>query len=328
MRAVIYHGAKSRFCLSCKYFFLLPAQLQEIKTNSNIDLNEDAPKTLSASGESNTRCPACDGPMRLKSDGKIIKTDVEVCDDCDGIWLSKAALIRIEHDSGLVQRNRDKSSGRRMTCPKCGLEQQTAESCRRCQVVVAKFQQAQQETPTQYKKLGFFEKIGKQLEARIERSRRNRKDYQSSTRKFFDACQRNRFASFLIRLTNWTMVLVCFYLAGLAVIYIFSNVTLPPPRPQEFDLAEARVSIFYIFAIAMAGPAMLVITVVLWSLFWYGLYGPIQALTHRFFHPIIKPAIAICLMLLVLQSISLFANGFWTTYWWLDQQVEQAKRKA
>lgn len=78
MRAVIYHGAKTHFCLTCKYFFLLPAQLQEIKTNSNINLDEDPPKTLPGSGESSVHCPGCKGSMRRKSDGKIVKTDIEL----------------------------------------------------------------------------------------------------------------------------------------------------------------------------------------------------------------------------------------------------------
>ena len=86
-----------------------------------------------------------------------------------------------------------------------------------------------------------------------------------------------------------------------------SNITMAPTRPEKFDLAETRVSICYIFAIAIAGPNLFVITFIIWRLFWHDIYGPIQALTHKYFYHIIKPTIAIGQMQ---QDISVFASFF------------------
>ncbi len=325
MRSVIYYGASSTFCLACKCFFLKPEQLEQITVNSNIDLDTEAPKILPGGGEPSYHCPGCHSSMSRHLRGRILKTEVDTCDSCKSVWLNKTALTRIEYDAAVVRRNQQKNSGTRMTCPKCGLEQNKAESCKRCQVVVDKYRVARQEGRLEYRKIGFFEKLGKQLEARILETRQKSKHAHSRTRKFLDACQHNQFAFYLMKLFSWALIVVAVYEVWLIILYTFSNISMAPPRPENFDLATARVSIFYIFAIAFAGPIVLLITFILWRLSWYSMYGPIQALTHRFFHPLIKPVIAILLLMMVLQSVSLFAHGFWTTYWWLNQQVAQAK---
>ena len=150
-------------------------------------------------------------------------------------------------------------------------------------------------------------------------------EYRSRTRIILDALYHNSISFYLMKIISWALILVSVYLVWLVLAYIFNNISMAPPKPTGFDADLSRVSIFYIFAIALAGPVVLVIAFVLWRLLWFSLYGPIKALMHRYFHPLVKPVISIGLLLLVLQSAALFAHGFWTTYWWFNQQIEQAK---
>ena len=89
MRSVIYHGAKSKFCLACKFFFLRPEQFEQIKQNSDINLDTEAPQTLTNMGIASYNCPACDNSMTRETYGKILKTDIDICDNSNGILLKK-----------------------------------------------------------------------------------------------------------------------------------------------------------------------------------------------------------------------------------------------
>ena len=136
MRSVFYHGVNARFCLACKGFFLKPAQLEQIKEAVEVNIDGDPPKTFPGGSDAVSYCPECDGTMSKTPYGKVLKTIVSECEGCKGIWLNKRDLDRIEYDHSVVQRNRNKNLGLRLKCPACGYEQDKAEKCVKCDIVV------------------------------------------------------------------------------------------------------------------------------------------------------------------------------------------------
>jgi hypothetical protein len=134
----------------------------------------------------------------------------------------------------------------------------------------------------------------------------------------------NRIANVFVSILKWVLIIINIYLIWLIVQFVFSNISSPPPKPTGFDAELSQVSLFYILALSLAGPIMLFVTYFLWSIFWFTLYGPIESFLHHFYRPIIKPSIAICLTFFVLQSVHVFAHGFWYSYFWVGQQFHNA----
>jgi|GEM_PF-6386378 len=324
MHSVLYRGVHVRFCLSCKSLFLKPGQLESILESEEGESTTEPRGTLPQGQNLIFYCPSCNVEMEKQDYGKIIKTPVHVCRECRHLWLDKNRLARIERDHEIVKQNTDTNRRGRITCPKCGHEQKQSDKCSRCGVYFEKIRSPRTVETARKKDQTLLEAVSQSLQNRISAFLEAKQQRVSVIRQFLDSLHQNVYASFFMRSAGWLLILVNVYLGWLILQYIFTHITTPPPRPTDFYSNLSNISLFYIFAIMLAGPVVLVITFLLWRVFWFTLYDPILMLTHRYFHPLVKPVIAIGLMLLVLQSAELFSRGFWTTWWWVDQQYSQA----
>lgn len=270
-------------------------------------------------------CPSCNESMEKHNYGKILITPIHVCDHCKNIWLDKGELERIQYDYSIVKQNTDANLGRRIKCQKCGHVQDKSDKCSKCGVYFHKIHSSHSQGIVKHRDQSLVKNLLAGLYRRLQKLQDSKNHRILLLRSFLDYLYNNSITNFLVKSVGWFLTLAGAYLGWLILLHIFTNITAPPPKPTDFYSDLSRVSIFYIFAIALAGPIVLAIAFVLWRLFWFTLYSPIQSLTHRYFHPLIKPVIAICLLLLVLESVALFTQGFWTTYWWLNQQYYQAK---
>lgn len=325
MQSVLYRGVNARFCLSCKSLFLGPGQLESILASEEGTGTTDSPDSHRWGQNRIQYCPSCDGAMEKHDYGKILKTAVLRCTGCNGLWLHMDDLKRLEHDYGIVRENTDSNRGRRITCPRCGHVQDRSDQCARCGVYFEKLRSPRTAAGGDHPDRTLLEHIAYLLIEKLKYFQKTGNRHVLAARHFLDSLQDNRITSLLMTAAGWLLILVNVYLAWLILQYLFTHITTPPPRPKDFYSDLSNVSIFYIFAVVLAGPIVLAITYVLWRLFWYSLYGPILGLTHRYFHPLVKPVIAAGLMLLVLQSAELFTRGFWTGWWWVGQQYSQAR---
>lgn len=157
LKAVQYEGVRVQFCMPCKGFFLKPNELKRIQETQEVEVSMDmAPP--SRSGDKVTRfCPSCDLAMAKKKHGKVSSTIIDICEACNGIWVDKGELQRIQLDYEVVERNRSVVKAKPKTpgaikptasvsafkCPKCSHEQKKAEECIKCGIVFAKFNAAQ-----------------------------------------------------------------------------------------------------------------------------------------------------------------------------------------
>jgi len=325
LQAVLYRGVNIWFCLSCKCILLKPGQLESILASEEGTGSNDAPDSHRWGQNRIQYCPSCSEAMEMQDYGKILKTPVLRCSGCHCLWLHNDDLKRLEHDYDIVKHNTDTNRGRRITCPKCGHEQDKSDQCSRCGIYFEKLRSLRTGTNTKNKNKTLLETVASRLGKALNSFKGTKNRHVLTIKTFLDALHHNYFTNLLMTTAGWFLILVNIYLAWLILQYVFTHITTPPFRPQDFYSNLSNVSIFYLFAVILAGPIVLAITFVLWRLFWFSLYSPILALTHRYFHPLIKPVISICLLLLVLQSAELFTRSFWTTYWWMNQQYTQAK---
>ena len=325
MRTVAYQGVDISFCLSCRGMFLSPDQLNAILESQDTTSTNEPPKSHRGERFTDFSCPTCDQPFERSTFGKILKTQIDTCEVCKYIWMDKGELERIKYDYDLARRNTEISQGRRIKCRKCGREQAKSEKCVQCGIYFNKVTSPSPPPRQKKTRQSFMDNVLGSIIEKFEKISAEKARHTTATRRFLDSLHNNPVTNNLMRGAGWGLILASVYVGWLILQYIFGNITSPPPRPTDFYADLSRTSIFYIFGIALAGPIVLALAYVLWRIFWFTLYDPIQSITHRFFHPLVKPGIALCLSLLVFQSAALFATGFWTTFWWLNQQVQQAK---
>lgn len=326
MHAVAYHGVHIKFCLSCRGMFMTPEQFTAILESQETTSINEPPKNYKGERFATYDCPTCETTFERQTHGKILKTQIDVCEVCKCIWLDKGELERIKYDFDLARANTDISQGRRIKCKKCGHVQDKADKCSQCGVYFNKVDAPS--TPGRKRKKLNRSLGGKILDSiidKFEKISEKKARHTTATRVFLNSLDQNPVSHYMMKAASWVVILASGFVGWLILQFIFNNIASPPPRPTGFYADLSRTSIFYIFGIALAGPVVLFVAYVLWKILWFTLYDPIQSITHRFFHPLVKPMIALCLSLLVFQSAALFANGFWTTFWWLNQQVEQAK---
>jgi uncharacterized protein len=162
LKSVHYEGVRVHLCMSCKGFFLKPKELKRIQETQDVEVSMDMAPS-SRSGDKVLRmCPSCDAGMAKKKYGKVSSTIIDLCEKCNGIWLDKGELERIQLDYEVVQRNRSGAKAKPLTasvvssaavaatiqCPKCSHEQSEAEECNKCGIIFAKFNAAQREIST------------------------------------------------------------------------------------------------------------------------------------------------------------------------------------
>tara|TARA_B100000959_G_C14768697_1_gene536542 strand:+ start:121 stop:684 length:564 start_codon:yes stop_codon:yes gene_type:complete len=132
------------------------------------------------------------------------------------------------------------------------------------------------------------------------------------------------YAQRTIKFFSWILIYINLWIVWIIIQFIFSNIGSPPPKPTGFDAELASVSILYILAISLGGPVLLFAAFIIWKFFWASLCIIFELSLHRFYHPLIKPTIALGLVLLSLQSVHLIANGFWYTLFWTHNTFQNA----
>tara|TARA_Y100000590_G_scaffold461782_1_gene624188 strand:+ start:834 stop:1442 length:609 start_codon:yes stop_codon:yes gene_type:complete len=132
------------------------------------------------------------------------------------------------------------------------------------------------------------------------------------------------YAQRIIKFFSWILIYINIWIVWIIIQFIFSNIGSPPPKPTGLDAELRAVTIFYVFAISLAGPVLLFVAFIIWKFFWASLCVIFELLLHRFYHPLIKPIIALGLALITLQSVHLIANGFWYTLFWTRNTFQDA----
>ena len=158
LRAVYYEGVRVYLCLKCQSFFLKPKELKRIQDTHEVEISIDMTPPSRLGDNKSRICPACDIGMKKKKYGKVSSTIIDLCEKCNGIWLDKGELERIQLDYEIVQGKRSSSkpipkenkteaavATAIIQCPKCSHEQPETEECSNCGIIFAKFTAQQRE---------------------------------------------------------------------------------------------------------------------------------------------------------------------------------------
>jgi Zn-finger nucleic acid-binding protein len=104
MQTVFYEGVAIQLCMSCKAVFLSKKKLEIIENSREIDIPEDFPAPRNGP-EVRRECPSCKIPMNKVRYGKIRHTMIDMCGDCNGIWLDKGELTSIQLSFEIAEKN-------------------------------------------------------------------------------------------------------------------------------------------------------------------------------------------------------------------------------
>ena len=86
--------------------------------------------------EQDVFCPKCEKPFYVFCYPQTMVL-IDMCKECKGIWLDAKEFQEIQ--SVRTTLNKPEPPKKKMTCPKCGHEQNEAAECVKCGIIVSKF---------------------------------------------------------------------------------------------------------------------------------------------------------------------------------------------
>jgi Zn-finger nucleic acid-binding protein len=87
-------------------------------------------------------CPKCEKPLYVFCYPQTMVL-IDMCKECEGIWLDAKEFQEIQSVRNALKK--PEPPKKKMTCPKCGHEQNEAVECVRCGVIVSKFYEIKKE---------------------------------------------------------------------------------------------------------------------------------------------------------------------------------------
>ena len=105
MQTVFYEGVAIQLCMSCKGVFLTQKKLEIIENSREIEIPKNTPMPRNGP-EVRRNCPHCNILMKKVKHGQIRAHMIDLCTDCNGIWLDKGELASIQFCYEIAEDNR------------------------------------------------------------------------------------------------------------------------------------------------------------------------------------------------------------------------------
>lgn len=127
-----------------------------------------------------------------------------------------------------------------------------------------------------------------------------------------------------LRGAGWVAFAVSAWIAFQVLVFIFANPELPPPRPTGFDAELKNVALFYIFAICLGGPIVLLVAIVAVRMAWFSVQWLLQSQLPGVVHVLVSPLMCLALMFAIQSSQQAVNARFWRGYYFVAQNFEDA----
>jgi Zn-finger nucleic acid-binding protein len=83
-------------------------------------------------------CPKCEKPLYVFCYPQTMVL-VDMCKECEGIWLDAKEFKEIQSVQNALKK--PEPPKKKMTCPKCGHQQNEAVDCAKCGIIISKYQE-------------------------------------------------------------------------------------------------------------------------------------------------------------------------------------------
>ena len=119
------------FCPDCKGMWF-----DENELGSLLKVPARNVKVPSEAQEQDIFCPKCEKPLHVFCYPQTMVL-IDMCKECEGIWLDAKEFKEIQSVRNALKK--PEPPKKKMTCPKCGHEQNKAIECVKCGIIVSKY---------------------------------------------------------------------------------------------------------------------------------------------------------------------------------------------